>query len=183
MRGKPLNWKLASDEDLMAAYQGGESEAFMHLYERYSTKVYNFIAVRLKDRVLTDDIFQATFLKLHQSRGKYDPALPFAPWLFTVCRTTMVDSLRNRQRVQARETYDEEALANASAPVETHTLPVPDLGTLPAAQKQAVELRYLEHLSFDEIAVRLEKSPENIRQLVSRGLKKLKKLGQGGASR
>lgn len=167
-----------SDEELMTAYQSGESEAFMLLYERYSGKVYGFLSSRLNDRAHKDDVFQATFLKLHQSREKYDPALPFAPWLFTICRSVMIDSLRQRGRVQSNEILDELAVERAVALIEPEPSESLDLNGLPLVQKQALELRYLTGLSFEEIASRLETTSDNSRQLVSRAVRKLKKLLQ-----
>ena len=50
------------------------------------------------------------------------------------------------------------------------------LDHLPANQKEAVSLRVYDEATFDEIASRLSTSPENARQLVSRGLKRLKQI-------
>lgn len=173
------DWSPQTDEELMVAYQTGFEEAFHILYKRHSSKVYGFLTAKLRDRSLADDAFQATFMKLHQSREKYDSALPFAPWLFTVCRSAMLDTLRVRQKSTRLEDLNPVALENAAmeSPVETPALP--DLKMLPASQRQALELRYIHDLSFDEIAARLETSSENSRQLVSRAVKKLRKLVQG----
>ncbi len=170
--------KQASDEELMVVYQEGHEEAFMLLYERHSAKVYGFLLSRLRDRPMSDDVFQATFLKLHRLRGKYDPSLPFAPWLFTICRTVMLDAIRAQKRVTTHETLDEVAMMSVAAPLpsEPARLPdfLPDLSRLPANQRQALELRHAEALSFEEIAVRLNTTPENTRQLVSRAIRRLK---------
>lgn len=50
------------------------------------------------------------------------------------------------------------------------------LKELPVTQKEAVSLRVIDESTFEEIALKLSTSPENARQLVSRGLKKLKLL-------
>lgn len=175
-----------SDEELMLAYQAGHEDAFHTLYGRYSSKVYGFLVAKLRDRATADDAFQATFLKLHQNRDKYDSALPFTPWLFTVCRSAMIDTLRSRKRHTQLEELNPVAVENAVAdsplevPALPHHLQVPvQMQALPETQRQALELRYLQDLSFDEIARRLGTSSENSRQLVSRAVKKLRKLVQG----
>ena len=168
-----------TDEELMLAYAKGSEEAFQILYGRHSSKVYGFLAGKLKDRSLADDAFQATFMKLHQSRSHYDPALPFAPWLFTVSRTAMLDTLRVRKKSTRLEDLNPVAVENAVADTPKEVSSIPGLQALPAAQRQALELRYLQDLSFDEIATRLETSSENSRQLVSRAVKKLRKILQG----
>lgn len=171
-----------TDEELMLAYAKGSEEAFQILYGRHSSKIYGFLAGKLKDRSLTDDAFQATFMKLHQSRAHYDPALPFAPWLFTVCRTAILDTLRIRKRSTRLEDLNPVEVENAVAEMPKEASSIPSLQALPAAQRQALELRYLQELSFDEIATRFDTSSENSRQLVSRAVKKLRKILQGSES-
>lgn len=172
----------ATDEQLMAAYQKGCEEAFMLLFEKYSARIYGFLSARVQDRFVKDEVFQATFLKLHHSRQSYDPQLPFAPWLFTICRSAWVDTLRGRSRVGQNEVLNED-LSEIAGPLtsDLETMPLPDLDSLPASQRQALELRYAEGLSFEEIAARLNTTPENTRQLISRATRKLKALVQKGA--
>lgn len=158
------------------AYQAGHEGAFRSLYDRYSSKVYGFLSAKLRDRALADDVFQAAFLKLHQNRDKYDSNFPFAPWLFTVCRSAMLDTLRSRSRTARTEELNPVAMENAVAAPAPEAVALPDLGSLPANHREALELRYVQELSFDEIANRLETSPQNSRQLVSRAVKKLRKL-------
>lgn len=165
-----------TDEELMRSYQEGDYVAFQALYSRYSSRVYGFLFSQLKNRVKTDDIFQATFLKLHQARHHYDPSFPFLPWLFTVTKSVMLDAIRKES--SAKEDLNAELVDQAIAP-EAVTSSI-NLGVLEGAQKAAIELRYQQELSFEEIARRLETTPSNVRQLISRGIKKLKSVTSGG---
>ncbi len=170
----------ATDETLMQAYQNGNNGALEVLYRRHSAKVYGFLRKKLKNQALVDDVFQATFMKLHKSRSHYDPSFPFIPWLFTVCRSAMLDSLRKKERIQ--EDLNETAVLQAEAPVDeiSAASDLPDMSQLPQPQREALELRYKEDLSFEEIAKRLETSPANARQLVSRAIKRLKGMANLG---
>lgn len=151
----------------MVAYQLGEAEAFEILYDRYAPRVMGFLRARVKGDA--QDIFQATFLKLHRTRSRYDPSFPFLPWLFTICRSEMLDALKKRHRAE------EKLVDNVPEFPQMHTeLPEVSLAPLPAAQRAAVDLRYGSDLSFDEIAARLDTSPANARQLVSRALRLLR---------
>ena len=171
-----------SDEKLMESYQLGDYSSFEELYRRHSGKVYGYLVKSLRDRVLADDIFQATFMKLHAFRAKYDPTLPFVPWLFTVCRSVMIDSIRSKKAVQ--EETNSEAVELAACPSTPETMSetimnsheIPDLKILPQNQQKAIELRFSDELTFEEISKRLNVSPANARQLVSRALKRLKSL-------
>ena len=55
----------------MQAYQNGIDGAFDLLFKRHSSRVYGFLMNHLKNRAQADDVFQATFLKLHQARRHY----------------------------------------------------------------------------------------------------------------
>jgi DNA-directed RNA polymerase specialized sigma subunit len=64
--------------------------------------------------------------------------------------------------------------------IEPLSTPALSLEVLPQFQKEAIELRYQKDLSFSEIAKHLETSPSNVRQLISRGIKKLKQIKDQG---
>ncbi len=159
----------SSGEELMKAYQNGASRAFDLLYQRHSGRVYGFLISRLKNRAQADDIFQASFLKLHQARHHYNPSFPFLPWLFTVCKSVMLDALR-KEKTNREDLIENDYIVPALESVSQRV----DLDILKGLQKTAVELRYQEGFSFEEIAVKLETTPSNIRQIISRGIRKLK---------
>lgn len=160
----------------MRAYQRGDDQAFQALYKRHSGRIYGYLRVKLGgDRAMVDDLFQATFLKFHKTRSLYDRAFPFVPWLFTVCRSVLVDGWRDKKRTIEEADPDAVAKAVASEPIiEGGSLP--DLSTLPTEQRRAIELRYGQDLSFEEIAKKLDTSPGNVRQLVSRAIRRLRGL-------
>ncbi len=160
----------------MMAYQQGDTAAFDILYKRHSGKVYGFLKNRLRDRAVVDDVFQSTFLNLHRARSKYDCTFPFLPWLFAVCRNTFVDRMRqDKRRLEHADSATVESTADKTAFETVATLP-PEVESLSVSQRQAIELRYHNSLAFEEIAERLETSPSNARQLVSRAIRKLQTL-------
>ena len=63
----------SSDEELMKAYQSGDSAAFDVLFERHKGRVFSFLMGKLGKRFESEEVFQAAFMKLHQSRRLYDP--------------------------------------------------------------------------------------------------------------
>lgn len=166
-----------SDSELMVLYQQGNEAAFEELYRRHSGKVYGFLKKRIREAELVDDIFQATFMKLHSSKDRFDPSLEYTPWLFTICKTVWLDALRKkRKRLELTEFDVSEIEVDGRMESADIQATLPDLAGLPATQRQAIELRYSDDLSFEEIAKRLNTSPSNVRQLVSRGVKRLKEL-------
>lgn len=162
-----------SDEELMIRYQQGDESAFRELYRRHSPKVYGYLIQRLQERAAVDDVFQATFLKFHQSRRQYNPSFPFIPWIFTICRSVMIDAVR--KKTKAIEDLDPKSIEQAQALDSQTGVSLPDLSTLSESQRQAITLRYAHDFSFEEISRQLETSPANVRQLISRALKVLRK--------
>lgn len=180
MRNEKSPYSARSDEELMIAYQQDDSLAFNELYDRMSGQIYGYLKRRIDDRVLIDDIFQGTLLKFHKTRSQYRAPLPVLPWLFTICRSVMIDSLRNKKRYLDRiEDVSVATLPNVgeekNPEVSSGGLEgVPGLKKLSEEQKKALEFKFNEDLSYEEIAKRLGTSPSNVRQLVSRALRKLK---------
>jgi RNA polymerase sigma-70 factor (ECF subfamily) len=155
----------------MLAYQLGDENAFRELYARHSGRVLGFLRSKVREEAKARDIFQATFLKLHKSRSLYNPAFPFTPWLFTICRNELFDALRKQKRSIEDLTAEVPEIA-ATEPDKTAV----DLNLLSATQRQAVEMRFADDASFEEIAKALETSPTNARQIVSRAIRALRSL-------
>ncbi len=162
---------LMTDEELMELYQGGNELAFNALYGRYSPKVYGFIRKRLRDPQATNDVFQIVFTKFHKSRDQFDSSLPFAPWVFTITRTALLDWHKQKFRLNRKS---ERIAAEPVSEESISAKPEINLSPLPEIQRTAIELRYFEDLPYEEIALRLKTSPANVRQLVSRGLNRLR---------
>jgi RNA polymerase sigma-70 factor (ECF subfamily) len=165
----------------MVLYQQGEDAAFARLYSRYEGRVYGYLRKRLNDPQAANDIFQASFLKLHRSKDQFNASYMFAPWLFAVVRTALVDWQRNRRNDVLTSELKEESVA-ALQP-ESPAIARTELSSLPEPQRLAVEMRYFDELSFEEIATRLQTTPGNVRQLVSRGVKGLRSLFEKGGAK
>lgn len=173
------NYKIEelSDEDLMARYKLGEYSAFEELYRRHSGRVYGFILKRIQSRERAEELFQESFLRLHRNRSRYNNSLPFLPWLFTITRSSIIDGIRADTR--AKRVHKSLAIQNEMEQsfTELHAVPVSlDLGiqSLPTREREAVELRYGSDLDFNAIASRLNTSSTNVRQIISRAVKKLR---------
>jgi RNA polymerase sigma-70 factor, ECF subfamily len=170
----------------MTVYADGDMEAFAALYQRHKGKVLGYLMAKLRDRDEAEEVFQVVFVKLHRARDKYRRDIPFLPWLFTITRNALVDHVRKVQTYQQHVTTSEDLVA-AAVDGQSQQIPASSdltafLGKLSHTQRQALELRYFQDLSFAEIADRLQTSAVNARQIVSRALRTLRGvvLGEGG---
>jgi RNA polymerase sigma-70 factor, ECF subfamily len=175
---------VKTDEALMQAYADGDMEAFTLLYQRHRGKVLGYLVSRLRDRDEAEEVFQIAFAKLHGARKKYRQDIPFLPWMFTITRNALVDHVRKRQVYRQHVTTSEEMVVAAADLRGRQPLAgqlAADLAGLSATQRQALELRYYQELSFAEIADQLQTSVVNARQIVSRAIRSLREfmLGKG----
>lgn len=169
--------KIKSDEELMESYQLGSTDAFDILFQRHSGRVLGFLAKRIGKMKVADDLLQDVFFKLHRSKHQYNKMLPFSPWLFSITRSVLLDHAKKRNLEDPVDVADLDRMSSdeISQSKDERDLSTA-LGSLPKLQQQAVSLRVYDEETFEEIASRLSTSPENARQLVSRGLKKLRDL-------
>lgn len=169
------NLNQLSDEDLMALYQSGEIKAFETIYARHSGRVLEFLQKKTSPESARE-LLQETFLKLHRSRHQYSTQYPFLPWLFAITRNAFVDFVRlNESKVARGSVIDIERASISAEDVPTRA---PDLSqalaTLPVDQRRAIELRYLSDWTFEQIAQEMKTTPVNVRQVISRGIRKIR---------
>lgn len=169
-----------SDEDLMAQYQEGSEEAFEALYSRHSGKILGYLRSRTRSEQEATDLFQEVFVKIHRSKHLYNTSLPVLPWIFSITHSILVDGQRKvtRRRETFGVDFDEMATHRNDDPHVADIIPL--LHELPTQRQTALQMRYIEEKTFEEIAQRLKTSPVNIRQVISRSIKHLKNLVKEG---
>lgn len=165
--------KTKSDEELMQAYQAGSDTAFDILFERHSGRVFGFLSKRLMKKKEAEDLLQEVFFKLHRSKHLYNSTLPFSPWLFSITRSVLLDFAKKKNLEDPISTEDFDKMASPETSSVEHDLEGL-ISALPQAQSEALSLRVYDDKTFEEIASRLSTSPENVRQLISRGIKKIR---------
>lgn len=87
-----------TDEQLLEAYRFGDKTSFKQLVERYQRELFHFLVRFLGDRAAAEDVFQETFLQVHQSAEQFDLQRRFRPWLFTIAANKARDLMRSQAR-------------------------------------------------------------------------------------
>lgn len=168
-----------NDEELMQAYIEGNMEAFESLYARHKGRIFAYLMTRVRDRSEAEDIFQAVFAKLHRSRHQYRQEIPFLPWIFTITRNSLIDHIRSKEAYAKHIIVSEEAVYAYAEPVSDdapmHAVTA-EMTKLNQNQRRAIELRFNQGLTFEEIAEQMQTSADNARQLISRAIRKLRGL-------
>jgi RNA polymerase sigma-70 factor, ECF subfamily len=177
------NDEVSPDATLMQQLLRKDVSAFEELYERHSRIVYSLVLRILRQGATAEEVVQDVFLQLWRNSSRYDLSRPFVPWLLTMARNRALDHLRLKsERQRRREEQTEQFPQIAAAPEYEKALDEKRraqrvrslMGSLPAAQKRAIELAYFEGLSHSEIAASLEEPLGTVKSWIRSGLLRLK---------
>ena len=161
-----------SDEELLALFRQGTSEAFGALVRRFEGELYGYLRRYLGDSDLAEDVFQNTFLQLYTKIHQYETGRPVKPWLYAIATNQAIDALRRQNRHQVirldLETDDSResetpallTLLESRSPgplehlqgEERKQLVRASVDRLPDFLKQVVILAYYQGLKYKDIA-------------------------------
>ena len=172
---------MKTDAQLIRAART-DAGAFRELYDRYADQVHGYHLRRTRDPQAAHDLTAETFAQAWLARRRFrDRAGGSAgPWLFGIARNLLAQSVR-RRRIELRACERIGRLARLAGPPATSE---PDevwldgldeaMAELPASERDAVELRVIDGLSYDAVAAGLSTSEGAARVRVARGLGRLR---------
>ncbi len=154
--------EVDSDLELAHALATGQVQALAELYDRYGPLAYSVALRVLGDPGRAEDVVQDAFLKLWHSANRFDAHRgSLRTWVITAVRNRSIDYLRGRSAHERQEReipLEAEARGEGSDPwsevatqMEREAIKEA-LSSLPAEQRQAVELAYFGGYSHREIA-------------------------------
>jgi RNA polymerase sigma-70 factor (ECF subfamily) len=144
--------------ELMVAYQRGDRAAVEQLYALLCNEVQRYCARVCRDRRVTDDLVQDTFLEMHRSRQTYSPPLPVRPWIFGIARNVLARARRaaKYQGVQCSgDLVAESVLATPCTPAIDAADLENAISRLPNTTRDVWLLHHVFGFSFHSIAERL----------------------------
>lgn len=169
-----------SDAELIRA-AGADAAAFGILYERHALRVYVWSRRRLAWAAsdLTAETFAQAWLGRHRFRDEHGGSA--LPWLLGIARNVLRATVR-RDRVETRarerlglplELAAEEGYAKVEEGLSPRLALAAALDDLPEHEREALELRVVGELPYDEVAEQLAIRPAAARLRVSRALRRL----------
>jgi len=155
-----------TDEELVNLYVEGKNEAFDVLLSRHKNKIFSYIFFIVKDKGLTEDIFQETFVKaiITIKQGRYIENGKFSAWVIRIAHNLIIDHFRQERNENTisndqqeidllnnmkycEQTVEDKMIKNQICSDVQKLIRI-----LPENQKEVVLLRYYKNLSFKEIA-------------------------------
>jgi RNA polymerase sigma-70 factor (ECF subfamily) len=174
--------EISPDSTLVSAIRSGDQSAMAALYDRYSSIVYSVALRVLGDTGAAEDVLQDVFMQLWRNPGLFDASRgSLGAWLAVIARNRAIDALRKRR--------PENDIEDVVISVETDFAGEADraraaervrglLGSMPAAQRTALEMAYFEGLTHTEIAAKTGEPLGTIKTRIRAGLTTLRKAFQ-----
>ncbi|MBX7082961.1 MAG: sigma-70 family RNA polymerase sigma factor [Nannocystaceae bacterium] len=164
---------MATDEELLLAWRGGDNTAGDQLIARYFDPICRFFRSKLGDDV--EDLIQRTFFDCLESKQRIH-APSFRSWLFGVARHRLFDHLRRSLARGGDEDLGARSLTDLRtrpservARAQTREIVARAMQTLPLDFQIVLELAYWEDLDGPEIAAVLGIGANTVRSRLARG--------------
>lgn len=170
---------------IITACKQGDRAAFHSLFESYKDKVYSIAYHYSGEEAMARDVTQQVFLKLFTSINQFREDSEFTTWLYRIVANTCTDEHRKRRRFVPFSPEIEVSKMSAKGSQEEtyHRKQVADsvkgaISELSPKLRLPILLKYVEGLSYDEIAEALGCSIGTVSSRLNRGHKMLaQKLG------
>ena len=157
-----------ADEELVVMYAKGNNIAFDVLLNRYKSSVHSYIYYIVRDRDLTEDIFQETFVKviLTIKQGRYTKNGKFKAWITRIAHNLIIDHFRQERNENTISNDEvevdlfndmrlcEKTVEDAMVETQVFSDVKKMVEYLPDNQREVLEMRYYQNMSFKEIADR-----------------------------
>jgi len=171
------NYKTMSDSELVDL-AGGDKEAFGELYERYLTKIYNYVYYRTGNAQDAEDLTAKVFFRAMSHIQHYeDKGVPFQAWLYRIAHNLVANFHRDqgRRKIIPLDDYVAQSLKSeapdkqAEANEEQAQL-LAAIRRLPAERQELLLLKFIEQKSNAEIGDMMSRTEGAIKSLYHRTL-------------
>jgi RNA polymerase sigma-70 factor, ECF subfamily len=160
-----------SDQMLVARTVAGDQRAYELLVLKYQRRIERLIGRMVRDVDLVEDIAQETFIRAYRALGQFRGEAQFYTWLYRIAVNTAKKALGDLKRdplvseAALRGSDDEDETSSVENELTSAETPETVLAAkeiaaavnaameaLPDELRQAVTLREIEGLSYEEIA-------------------------------
>ena len=183
--------KMPHDEEtnLVRRAKNGDAEAFGALYDRYVTRIYRFVLLKLGNPGDAEDLTHEVFLAAWRTMGNYEErsGIRLVSWLYRIAGNRVIDHYRSDKRnisldeLIAGNTIPIELVASGGANLVkalSHKMDFQEVMEavqgLTGDQQDVIIMRFVEDLTPEETGRAMGKSAAAVRLIQHRALEKLK---------
>jgi RNA polymerase sigma-70 factor (ECF subfamily) len=159
------------------------TDQFMEYYEKYHDDIFRFVMVKTRDRALSLDITQETFMKFWEYIIKDKEIEQERPLLYRIANNLIIDSYRKKKDVLVEDFTDgayEHYVHSDDTERQTDKLDGEKLITLlhelPELTREIITLRFINDFSISEIAQTINRDNKTVSVYLHRGMKQLREI-------
>jgi len=164
------------DGQVIEACQCGDRDAFRALFEAYKDRVFTIAVYSVGDPALADDVTQQIFLKLFTAIKQFRGDAEFTTWLYRIVVNACLDERRRRRRlvpwgetVAMRNPSEKRPQEKQYARQEIAEAVRGAVDQLKPKFRLPILLKYIEGMSYDEIATVMGCSKGTVASRLNRG--------------
>ena len=156
---------------------------FEEAYEEYYDVVFKSVYMRMLSRENTEDVVQEAFVKAMNSWNDFDESkASVKTWLCTIARNTMINYIRNNKKHENSSIDDlNEAGFEPGAEDNDAREAYELLKPLKPQDRELLVMRYVEEMSYKEIAEKVGSNDKAVAKKVERLLKKCREMNLKGS--
>jgi RNA polymerase sigma-70 factor, ECF subfamily len=194
-------WKDLTDEELMLRVQGGDTDCYDVLVDRYKTRLFNYLFRLTGNRDEAEEFAQEAFVKAFIHAEKYKTIARFSTWLYTIATNLVRNRIRSKSRAPQIISLWQRAFGEGD---DERVIEIPDaqrtpdeaindnelsdiigqaIQRIPEKYRTSFVLREINEMSYEEIAAvtglklgtvrsRINRARNHFRQLVAPLLEK-----------
>lgn len=175
----------SSDTVLFSAIKSGDEHAFSRFYDKNLTSLYNYGAKFTSDAELLKDCIHDVFVKFYIKRNDFSHIENLGSYLFISLKNKLCDESRRRvhtsdKEVETLNVYSGFDTENDFLDAEMEFVISNKikllLSKITPRQREALTLYYLEEKDYKEICMIMNMNYQSVRNLIHRGLLKLRKI-------
>jgi len=183
-----------TDKELVRRCQA-DTAAFEELVQRYKRAVFAYARTFTGSRQDAEEVTQDVFVKIYRAAHRFDDQYSFTTWLYKITSNTCKNKLRSRRQPAVSLDDEDSPIVTVSpdtGPLEAYSRKIEidevrrAIAELPPRYREVLYLRYVENLSYKEIAEVMDLTMGNVEARIFRGKDKVRRILQkrlgGGAA-
>ncbi len=161
-----------TEQEILLRFLNGDLEAFEPIYSRFKKPILKFIMKQIHSVDVAEELCQDVFLKIYHYRKTYNAEYEFSGWIWTIARNTVFDYLRQHQIGEPISYHFEPSSQETAESIIIEELEKRKLEELMKSlcnrQKEAILLRLVNCLSYEEISKSMNLSLSAVKSLINR---------------
>ena len=151
------------DKEIIKKYLEGDEKSLEILIKKYLNLIYGFVYKNVGNIAGAEDITQEVFIKVWKNLKKFDQKKEFKPWIFQIAKNASIDYLRKKKSIpfsRFENDKGQNVLTENLSDNSPNLLKILNdkkglmiiMEALPEKDKNLLNLRHINGLSFKEIA-------------------------------